>query len=35
MNTNLNNEEYPRLTPPNVVYEHKDALKKKAVVIPL
>ena len=35
MNTNLNNEEYPRLTPPDVVYEHKDALKKKAVVIPL
>lgn len=35
MNTDLNNEEYPRLTPPDVVYEHKDALKKKAVVIPL
>ena len=35
MNTDLNNEEYPRLTPPEVVYEHKDALKKKAVVIPL
>ena len=35
MNTDLNNEEYPRLTPPDVVYGHKDALKKKAVVIPL
>ena len=35
MNIDLNNEEYPRLTPPEVVYEHKDALKKKAVVIPL
>ena len=35
MNTDLNTEEYPRLTPPNVVYEHKDALKKKAVAIPL
>lgn len=35
MNTDFNNEEYPRLTPPDVVYEHKDALKKKAVVIPL
>jgi hypothetical protein len=35
MNTDLHNEEYPRLTPPDVVYEHKDALKKKAVVIPL
>ncbi len=36
MNTDMNNEEYPRLTPPEVVYEHKDALKKKsAVVIPL
>ena len=35
MNTDINNEEYPRLTPPDVVYEHKDALKKKAVVIPL
>ena len=35
MNTDLNNEEYPRLTPPDVVYEHKDALKKKAVVMPL
>ena len=35
MNTDLNNEDFPRLTPPDVVYEHKDALKKKAVVIPL
>lgn len=35
MNTDFNNEEYPRLTPPEVVYEHKDALKKNAVVIPL
>lgn len=35
MNTDFNNEEYPRLIPPEVVYEHKDALKKNAVVIPL
>ena len=34
MNTDLNNEEYPKLTPPDVVYEHKAALKKP-VVIPL
>ena len=34
MNTNLNNEDFPRLTPPNVVYEHKAALKKP-MVIPL
>ena len=34
MNTDLNNEEYPKLTPPDVVYEHKAALKK-LVVIPL
>ena len=34
MNTDLNNEEYPRLTPPDVVYEHKAALKKP-LVIPL
>ena len=34
MNTDLNNEEYPRLTPPEVVYEHKASLKKP-VVIPL
>lgn len=35
MNTDFNNEEYPRLIPPEVVYEHKDALKKNTVVIPL
>jgi len=36
MKPDLNNEEYPRLTPPNVVYEGKEALKKKpAVVIPM
>ena len=34
MNTDFNNEEYPRLTPPEVVYEHKASLKKP-VVIPL
>lgn len=34
MNTDLNNQEYPKLTPPDVVYEHKAALKKP-VVIPL
>lgn len=34
MNTDHNNEEFPRLTPPEVVYEHKASLKKP-VVIPL
>lgn len=34
MNTEPNLEEYPRLTPPDVVYEHKASLKKP-VVIPL
>jgi hypothetical protein len=34
MNTDLNNEEYPRLVPPEVVYERKASLKKP-VVIPL
>ena len=34
MNANLNNEEYPRLTPPEVVYEHKASLKKP-VLVPL
>lgn len=34
MNTEPNLEEYPRLTPPEVVYEHKASLKKP-VVIPL
>ena len=34
MNTDLNNEEYPRLVPPDVVYENKASLKKP-VVIPL
>lgn len=40
MNTdpNINNtlpEDEPRLVPPQVVYERKDALKKKATVIPM
>ena len=34
MKTNLEQEEYPRLTPPEVVYEHKASLKKP-VIIPL
>ena len=34
MNTEPNLEEYPKLTPPDVVYEHKASLKK-TVVIPL
>lgn len=34
MNTDLNQEEYPRLVPPDVVYENKSSLKKP-VVIPL
>lgn len=34
MNTDPNLEEYPKLTPPDVVYEHKASLKKP-VVIPL
>lgn len=34
MNTDLNQEEYPRLVPPKVVYENKASLKKP-VVIPL
>lgn len=34
MNTEPNLAEYPRLTPPDVVYEHKASLKKP-VVIPL
>jgi hypothetical protein len=34
MNANLNNEEYPRLSPPEVVYEHKASLKKP-VLVPL
>lgn len=34
MNTDLNNEDYPRLVPPEVVYERKASLKKP-VVIPL
>lgn len=34
MKTDLNNEEYPRLVPPEVVYEHKASLKKP-VVVPL
>lgn len=32
MNINLNNIDEPRLTPPDVVYEHKASLKKTAVV---
>lgn len=32
MNTDLNNEEYPRLTPPEVVYDNKAALKKTTVI---
>ena len=32
MNTELNPEEYPRLTPPEVVYENKASLKKTMVV---
>ena len=32
MNTELNNLDEPRLTPPEVVYEKKASLKKKAVV---
>lgn len=32
MNTNLNNEDFPRLTPPDVVYEHKASLKKPLIV---
>ena len=35
MNTDPNINDYPRLVPPDVVYEGKDALKKKAMVIPL
>lgn len=35
MNQDLNNEEYPRLVPPDVVYEHKSALRKKHIMIPL
>ena len=35
MNNTPNIDDYPRLTPPNVVYENKDALKKKAAIIPL
>lgn len=35
MNINLNNSDEPRLTPPDVVYEHKASLKKKASVLPL
>lgn len=35
MNTDLHNEEYPRLTPPNVTYANKASLKKKPVVVPL
>lgn len=34
MNTDLHNEDYPRLVPPEVVYEHKASLKKP-VVMPL
>ena len=34
MKTDLNQEEYPRLVPPDVVYENKASLKKP-VVIPL
>ncbi|MBR3710562.1 MAG: hypothetical protein IKM99_06315 [Bacteroidales bacterium] len=34
MNAEPNLEEYPKLTPPDVVYEHKASLKK-TVVIPL
>ena len=32
MNTDLNQEEYPRLVPPEVVYENKASLKKPALV---
>lgn len=32
MNTDLNQEEYPRLVPPEVVYENKASLKKPMVV---
>ena len=32
MNTNLNPEEYPRLTPPDVVFENKASLKKPLVM---
>lgn len=35
MKTDPNINDYPRLVPPDVVYEGKDALKKKAMVIPL
>lgn len=35
MNIDLNDNEYPRLVPPQVVYEGKDALKKQSTVIPL
>ena len=35
MNTDPNIDDFPRLVPPQVVYEHKDSLKKKATVIPL
>lgn len=35
MNIDPNIDDYPRLVPPDVVYEGKDALKKKATVIPL
>lgn len=35
MNIDPNIDDYPRLVPPEVVYEHKDSLKKKATVIPL
>lgn len=35
MNINLKHSDEPRLTPPDVVYEHKASLKKKASVLPV
>lgn len=35
MNLDPKSNDYPQLVPPDVVYEHKDALKKNATVIPL
>ena len=35
MNMDSNIDDFPRLSPPDVVYEHKEALKKHSKVIPL